>query len=95
VLLTELPFPIAIVAADGWASHFLKSDEVRAWNSVAIRKYTRVRFIVADASGGIWKLVELVPSKKPSFFDRIRLQPRPIPTLVYLDVAEDQPLEAV
>ena len=88
VLLTELQFPVTIVAVTGWASYFQKADDVQSWNSVAIRKYTRFPFIVADAGGQVWKLVSLVPVQKPSLFDRFRLQPRPVPTLVHLEPAE-------
>nr|WP_315259502.1 hypothetical protein [uncultured Duganella sp.] len=93
MLLTDLPFPVVIVAPTAWASYFQKADDVRAWNSVAIRKYSRDRFIVADANGGIWNLLELIPTEVVSFFDRFRLQPRPIPTLVHLEAVEGPPLE--
>jgi hypothetical protein len=93
MLLTDLPFPVAIVAPTGWASYFHKAEDVRAWNSVAIRKYSRDRFVVADARGGVWNLVELIPTEKVSFFDRFRFQPRPVQTLVHLEAAEGAPLE--
>jgi hypothetical protein len=93
VLIADLPFPIAIVAPDGWGKLLKKADDAQAWNAVAIRKYNRIGFVVADASGSIWTLEKLTPREKPSFLDRFRLQPRRLPTDVALLGTNGQPLE--
>lgn len=93
MLITDLPFPVAIVAPDGWAEFFNSAESAQMWNSVAIRKYSRIGFTVADASGSIWDLIQLTPRKKPSFFDRFRLQPRSTLTDVHLEGILDRPFE--
>lgn len=93
MLISDLPFPIAIVAPDGWAELLKKVGDAEAWNAVAIRKYNRIGFVVADASGSVWTLEKLTAREKPSLLDRFRLQPRPLPTDVALCGADGQPLE--
>ena len=93
MLIADLPFPITIVAPDGWAE-FLKSvDDAISWNSVAIRKYNSIGFVVADSSGSVWVLERLTPREKPSLFDRIRLRPPRLLTDVTLRGVDGQPLE--
>lgn len=91
--IVDLPFPITIVAPDGWAEFLKTVDDALSWNSVAIRKYNRIGFLVADASGAVWTLERLVPLEKPSVFDLFRVQPRRLPTEVILRGTDGQPLE--
>jgi hypothetical protein len=93
VRIVDLPFPITIVAPDGWAELLKTVDDAVSWNSVAIRKYNRVGFLIADASGAVWTLERLVPLEKPSVFDLLRLQPRRLRTEVILRGTDGQPLE--
>jgi hypothetical protein len=93
MLVTDLPFPIVIVAPDGWAEFIENCDDVKSWNSIAVRKYSRIGFIVADASGSVWDLVNLALLGKTSLFDRFRLQPRRIPTEVHPKATVGCPLD--
>ncbi|MTW11088.1 hypothetical protein GM658_10785 [Pseudoduganella eburnea] len=92
MMVTDLPFPIVIVAPDGWAELIENGNDANSWNSIAIRKYSGIGFIVADASGSVWDLVSLTPIRKPTLFDRFRLQPRPIVTDVLLKGTIGHPL---
>ena len=94
MLITDLPFPITIVAPDGWAEFFERDLDAQSWNSVAIRKYSRIGFVVADAGGSVWDLVSLSPREKLSFFDRLRFQPRRIPTDVKVQEVDGPALDA-
>jgi len=93
VLIADLPFPIMIVAPDGWAECLNTVDDARSWNSVAIRKYNRIGFLVADASGAVWVLEKLTPLEKPSLLDRIRFQPRRLLTEGTLRCVDGLPLD--
>jgi hypothetical protein len=93
MLIADLPFPITIVAPDGWAEFLKTVDDARSWNSVAIRKYNQIGFLVADASGSVWVLDKLTTLEKPSLLDRIRFQPRRLLTDVALRSVDGLPLD--
>ena len=75
MLLTDLAFPVTIVATDGLAEYTKAADDIRAWGTTGIRKYTQLGFVVADSKGSLWRMVRMEPQRKIRIWDRFRLIP--------------------
>lgn len=80
--LTELAFPITIVAPDGWASYSMTPHENEKWSIPAIRKYNKIGFIVVDSRERAYRLVSIVPESPITAWERLRAifssRPRPV-----------------
>ncbi len=92
MLLTDLPFPVTVVAPDGWAEYTKAPDDIRNWGMTGIRKYNRIGFIVADGKGAVWRMVAIQAQGKVSLWDRLRLMPALVPAEVTLEPVSGDPL---
>src|SRR5262245_36701674 len=92
MLLTDLPFPVTIVAPDGWAQYEKAAEDIRYWGVRGIRKYSRIGFIVADAKGSVWRMVNMVPERKLRIWEHFSVMPVLVPTSVTVEPADGDAL---
>ena len=92
MFLTDLPFPVTIVAPDGWVRHTKAADDIRNWGISGVRKYSRSGFIVADANGSVWRMVNIVPERKLTLWERFRTVPVLVPTKVTVEPVDGDSL---
>ncbi|HZR21505.1 MAG TPA: hypothetical protein VFE51_29760 [Verrucomicrobiae bacterium] len=91
--LNELPFPITIVAQDGWAACKESLDEVRMWSVGAIASYNKLGFIVADSSGAMWRLTRIEPERRITLWDRLPLRIVSVPVRITVESLAGDPLQ--
>lgn len=92
MLLSDLPFPVTVVAPDGWARYEPTHECLRAWGVNGIRQYNRIGFIVADAEGMVWRLVQIVPERELSFWERLGFRSGRIPVRIVIEAIGDDPI---
>ncbi|SRR6266436_388699 len=92
MLLTDLQFPVTIVAPDGWAQYTKTADHIRDWGLHGVRKYSRIGFIAADAKGSVWRMTRIEPERKVRIWERFRLMPVRVPTKITMEAIEGDPL---
>ena len=91
--LNELPFPVTIVATDGWAAYQESPEDVRLWSPGAIAGYNRLGFIVADSSGTVWRSVRIEPQRRITLWDRFPLRIVRVPARVSVEKVAGDPLQ--
>jgi hypothetical protein len=92
MLLSELAFPITITSTDGWVGFYEKPADIRNWSKSAIRKYSALGLLIADAEGELWESKYFHQLEHPSFIDRIRTGSRTIAVAVEVTANTEDPL---
>lgn len=92
MLLGELSFPITITSTDGWIGFFEKPADIRSWSNAAIRKYSALSLLIADAEGLLWESRLFHRLEDSSLFDWFRIRPRKIAVAVEVTRSREDPL---
>src|SRR6266487_4564876 len=95
--IDALPFPILLIADDGWGEHVKTAAEIAKWTRVAVMKYESRKMVVLDAEDNAWKVTRITTdpplNRLRRFFAHTIYNPK-VPVRIEVDPLLITPMEA-